>query len=90
MIGYSPSYLGIIHNKGIQKDECLIGTLFLSYVVRIISENKTMPGKSWRKLLWGGRGVFFLDEVKKEVSSFVLLSTNLQIYEMVLFLCLKL
>lgn len=35
----SNGYLGIIHNKGIKKYECLVGTLFLLYIVRRISEN---------------------------------------------------
>lgn len=36
--------------------------------------------KRWKKLLWGKRGMASLDRVKKKVSAFVLLSTNLQIY----------
>lgn len=77
--------MGIIHNKGIKKDECLIGALFLHYIIRRISENtknnfkKAMHVKEMEKL-WGKRGMASLDRVKKKVSAFVLLSTNLQIY----------
>lgn len=69
--------MGIIHNKGIKKDECLIGTLFLLSVIRRISENIK---KRWKELLWGERDVAFLDRMKKKVSGFILLSTDRRIY----------
>lgn len=71
-------YLEIIHNKGIKKYECLVGTSCHLYIVRRISENTKNKKECLEET---GRGVAFLDRIKNEVFSFVLISTNFQIYE---------